>query len=245
MKIAYLTNQYPHVRHTFIRREIAALEGLGVEIARFSIRATGANVVDPRDQAEWLRTHALLAEGKLRLAWALIATLCTRPVSWLRTFSWVWRFGRRSDRGVLRHMVYFAEACLLRKRLQEKGIGHVHVHFATNPAAVALFCNTLGGPTYSITIHGPEEWDRPESLSLTEKYENALFVVAVSDFGRCQVYRWCSREHWDTVHVIRCGVDEAYLNMVPPLSLIRTDWCLWRDWWSKRDISCWCVHWSR
>ena len=125
------------------------------------------------------------------------------------------RFGRRSDRGLLRHIAYLAEACLLRKWLVAAGAAHLHVHFATNPAAVAHFCRILGGPPYSITVHGPEEWDRPEALSLKEKYEGAAFVVAVSDFGCCQVCRWTSPDHWSHFHVIRCGVDEAYLRATP------------------------------
>ena len=38
MNVAYLVNQYPHVSHSFIRREIAALEVQGITIQRFSIR---------------------------------------------------------------------------------------------------------------------------------------------------------------------------------------------------------------
>jgi glycosyltransferase involved in cell wall biosynthesis len=116
---------------------------------------------------------------------------------------------------VLRHLVYLAEACLLRKWLAAGQVDHLHVHFATNPAAVALFCKMLGGPDYSVTVHGPEEWDRPEALSLREKYEAAAFVVAVSDFGRCQVYRWTALACWPNVHVVRCGVDEAFLDAEP------------------------------
>lgn len=210
MKIAYLTNHYPHVRHTFIRREIIALENLGVDVERFSIRDSGADIVDPADIEERGKTHVLLSEGKLQLLWSTIGALLSNPIRWFRTLARAMRFGRRSRR-LLRHGAYFAEACLLRKRLMMCGAQHLHVHFATNPAAVALFCKMLGGPDYSITIHGPEEWDRPESLSLTEKYENASFIVAVSDFGRCQVYRWCSLAHWPKVAVIRCGVDKAFL----------------------------------
>ena len=143
-----------------------------------------------------------------------VATFLTRPIGWLKAFAIATRFGRRG-RAELKHWVYLAEACLLRKRLRQAGAEHLHVHFATNPAVVALLCKMLGGPDYSITIHGPEEWDRPESLSLKEKYENAAFVVAVSDFGRCQVYRWCSLAHWPKVHVVRCGVDDAFLKMEP------------------------------
>jgi colanic acid/amylovoran biosynthesis glycosyltransferase len=215
MKIAYLTNQYPHVRHTFIRREIVALEGLGVPVERFSIRDTGADAVDPADRAEYAKTRALLAAGKLALVASFVAHAVSRPIRFLRAARCAVRLGRRSDRGVVRHVAYLAEGCLLRKWLSGAGVTHLHVHFATNPAAVALFCRLLGGPSYSITVHGPEEWDRPEALTLTEKYESAAFVVAVTDFGRCQVYRWTSLTFWPKVHVVRCGVDEAFLKSDP------------------------------
>ncbi|HJZ89907.1 MAG TPA: glycosyltransferase family 4 protein [Gemmataceae bacterium] len=215
MKIAYLTNQYPHVRHTFIRREIVALERLGVPVERFSIRDTGADAVDPADRAEHAKTRALLSAGKLVLLATFLTHAMTRPNRFLRAVRCAIRLGRRSDRGVLRHLAYLAEGCLLRKWLSGAGVTHLHVHFATNPAAVALFCRLLGGPSYSITVHGPEEWDRPEALSLKEKYENAAFVVAVTDFGRCQVYRWTSLTFWPRIHVVRCGVDEAFLKSDP------------------------------
>jgi len=214
MKIAYLTNQYPHVRHTFIRREIVALEAAGVPVQRYSVRDSGHDAVDPADIAEKAKTHALLAEGMPALLLQLLLTLLTRPIRGMRALILAARFGRRGG-GVLRHLVYLAEACVLRKRLHEQAITHLHVHFATNPAVVALLCRVLGGPTFSITIHGPEEWDRPEALWLTRKYEEAAFIIAVSDYGRCQVYRWVGREHWPKVHVVRCGVDDAFLTAEP------------------------------
>lgn len=214
LKIAYLTNQYPYVRHTFIRREIVALEALGVEVSRFSVRDSGHDSVDPADIAEKSKTVSLLAFGLPRLMLALMLSFFTRPIRWCKAFIRATRLGRRGG-SVLKHWVYLAEACLLRKKLRQLGVQHLHIHFATNPAAVGLLCELLGGPTYSITIHGPEEWDRPEALSLRDKYESARFVVAVSDFGRCQVYRWCGVEHWNKVEVVRCGIDESFLNVEP------------------------------
>jgi glycosyltransferase involved in cell wall biosynthesis len=215
MKIAYLTNQYPHVRHTFIRREIVALESLGVTIHRYSVRPSGQDAVDPADIAERDKTQALLAVGKVSLLGAMLGTFFTRPLRFFAALRTAWRLGKRSDRGRLRHLIYLAEACLLRKWLAKEQIEHVHVHFATNPAAVALLCQKLGGPRYSITVHGPEEWDRPEALSLKEKYEQAQFVVAVTDYGRCQVYRWIDKQYWSRVHVVHCGVDEGFLQLEP------------------------------
>jgi glycosyltransferase involved in cell wall biosynthesis len=215
MRIAYLTNQYPHVRHTFIRREIVALEAHGVDVVRYSIRDSGRDAIDPADRAEYEKTRVILNAGKWTLLAATVRQMLTRPVRFAKALARAFRFGRRSDRGVLRHWIYLCEACLLRRWLAADGVAHLHVHFATNPAAVAYFCRILGGPSYSITVHGPEEWDRPEALSLKEKYEQASFVVAVSDFGRCQVYRWTAHDYWAKVHVIRCGVDEAFLNAEP------------------------------
>ena len=50
--VAYLVNQYPKVSHTFIRREILALERSGITVERIALRGWDAEVVDPQDVAE-------------------------------------------------------------------------------------------------------------------------------------------------------------------------------------------------
>ena len=52
MRIAYLINQYPKVSHSFIRREILALERQGFDITRISIRGWDEDLVDDADLAE-------------------------------------------------------------------------------------------------------------------------------------------------------------------------------------------------
>jgi glycosyltransferase involved in cell wall biosynthesis/GT2 family glycosyltransferase len=209
--VAYLVNQYPHASHSFIRREIAALERQGVRIARFSIRASGVELVDAADQEEARRTTFLLAAGVPAFVAAFVATAIARPLRWLAGMRQAVRLGRRSERGVLRHIVYFGEACLLLRYLRRCRARHIHAHFGTNPATVALLARTLGGPPFSFTVHGPEEFDQPLALSLPEKIERAEFVVAISDYGRSQLYRWCEAAHWPKIHVVRCGVDAAFL----------------------------------
>lgn len=125
-----------------------------------------------------------------------------------------WRLGGRSGRR-LRAFVYLAEACLLRRWLADAGAGHLHAHFGTNPADVALLCRLLGGPPFSFTVHGPEEFDRPAALSLEDKIAAAEFVAAVSSFGRSQLFRWCRPADWPKVRVVRCGVDDAFLRAGP------------------------------
>jgi glycosyltransferase involved in cell wall biosynthesis len=215
MKVAYLVNQYPHVSHSFIRREIVALEAHGVQVERFSIRPSPDDLVDPADRAEREKTRVLLSAGATGLLAASLGVAFSRPLRWARALALAIRLGRRSDRGVLRHLVYLAEACVLLRRLGRCEAGHLHAHFGTNPAALALLTRTLGGPRYSFTVHGPEEFDRPDNLSLGEKIEGATFVIAISEFGRSQLFRWCSHGNWAKIHVVRCGVDAAFLRDGP------------------------------
>ena len=84
--------------------------------------------------------------------------------------------GRRSDRGLLRHAVYLAEACKLASWIERSGCEHVHAHFGTNSATVAMLCHELGGPPFSFTVHGPEEFDKPDLIALREKIERCAFV---------------------------------------------------------------------
>ena len=130
MTIAYLVNQYPHVSHTFIRREIAALEELGLVIERFSIRPAPADLVDPADRAEVGRTRVILAAGVLKLLAAMVWAVAHSPFGFLRAFAGAWRIGRRSDRGVFVHLIYLAEAAWLKLAL--RGATHLHAHFASD-----------------------------------------------------------------------------------------------------------------
>ena len=161
MKIAYLINQYPQPSHTFIRREINALEKLGQSVTRYTVRPVKTALADPDDQAEQRKTRAVLSGGALRLIGATIRTLATRPAAFLRTLALARRIAKPSGRGLMLHMVYVAEACVLLRWTQQDQIQHVHAHFGTNSTAVAMLLHELGGPRYSFTCHGPDEFDRP------------------------------------------------------------------------------------
>jgi glycosyltransferase involved in cell wall biosynthesis len=221
VKIGYLTNQYPKISHSFIRREILALAANGLEITRFSVRPSPDRLVDPADLEEQQKTEVLLAGGVARLFIGMVRTAFSQPIAFFQTLKLTVQMGINSDRGLLRHFAYLAEACILRRRCQKLEISHLHVHFGTNPTAVALFCENLGGPSFSFTVHGPEEFDKPAAISLGRKIEAAKFVIAVSSFGKSQLYRWCGHHHWHKIHVIHCGVDDLFLNY--PISPVPTE----------------------
>ena len=159
---------------------------------------------------ECKRTRYVLRAGAPALLLALISMLLTRPIRLMRTLLLVWRMGRRADRPLFVHVVYLAEACRIEPWLRKAGVQHLHAHFGTNPAEVAMLVHALGGPQWSFTVHGPEEFDKPQFIGLGEKIRHCSFVVAVSSYTRSQLYRWVEHQYWPKVQVVRCGLEAAY-----------------------------------
>jgi glycosyltransferase involved in cell wall biosynthesis len=213
--VAYLVNQYPKVSHSFIRREILALERRGVAVQRIAVRGWEGVLADEEDKQERERTQYLLQDGLRPLAAAALRAFAASPARWLRGLATALRMGRRADRPLPYHLVYFAQACRVLEWLRASGASHLHAHFGTNSAEVAMLVNALGGPKYSFTVHGPEEFDKPEFLGLGEKIRRADFVAAVSSYGRSQLYRWVEHAHWPKVKVVHCGLERAFHD-VPP-----------------------------
>ncbi|MCH2105173.1 MAG: glycosyltransferase [Planctomycetes bacterium] len=215
MRWLYLVNRYPTPSHAFIRREIRSLEALGEEVLRVSIQPSDPDLPDPDDQEEAQRTCSLLEDGAPRLVAALLLTALTRPARFLSALLYALRLGVNSDRGLLLHAAYLAEACALVKIAAREEIDHIHAHFGTNPPLVCALAKRLGGPGFSFTVHGPEEFDRPIALRLREKIRAARFTVAISSFGRGQLWRWCDNADRGSIEIVRCGVDEAFLDEEP------------------------------
>lgn len=210
MRVAYLVNQYPKVSHSFIRREILAVEGRGLSVVRVASRGWDGELVDAADRAERSMTHYLLRHGASALPAACLRVFGASPGRFLRAAWRAARMARMSPRPLLVHFAYLAQACRLRLLAHRERVDHVHAHFGTNSAEVAMLCAELGGPPFSFTVHGPEEFDMPSGLHLREKAERAAFVAAVSSFGRSQLYRWIPPAHWSKVKVVRCGLEDGF-----------------------------------
>ena len=176
-RIAYLVNQYPKVSHSFIRREILALERQGFDILRIALRGWEGELADEADKLERARTRYVLQQGVAPLLWAVLRTKLTAPRRFLAAFTLALRMSRRAERALFYHLAYLAEACRMLPWLKAFGATHVHAHFGTNSAEVAMLAHALGGPPYSFTVHGPEEFDKAQFLGLGEKVRRAAFAI--------------------------------------------------------------------
>lgn len=221
LKLAYFVNQYPKVSHSFIRREILALERQGCEVLRIALRGWGEPLPDEEDQRERQRTRYVLRRGVRGLLLPLLVMLVRRPVRLLTAFRLALRMSRDSDRPLPYHLIYVIEGCRVALWLADAGIEHLHAHFGTNSAEIAMLVRALGGPPYSFTVHGPDEFIRP--MGLEEKIHRAAFVVAISDFGRSQLYMRSRYADWPKVRVVHCGLERAFYDgdPVPPVEAPR------------------------
>ncbi len=206
MKVGYLVNTYPRPSHSFIRREIQALERQGWTVHRMAMRSDRAALVDPADIAEDARTEHVLDAGPIRVAGSAAGWMARRPLRALGALRLALACGGRANARA-RHLVYWIEAAHVARRARDLRLPHLHAHFATNSATVAMLAQAMGGPSFSFTAHGPEEFDAPAALSLPEKTARAAFAVGISSFGRSQLCRWADPADWDRLHVVPCGIE--------------------------------------
>ena len=205
---AYLVSQYPAVNHTFILREIRGLRNAGLPIQVASIRYADRPIekLSAEEAEEFTLTFYVLAQ---QLRWPLVhlRVLFSRPLPYLSTLWYALGQARWDLRQALRHLAFFAEAVFVGDWVVRSGLGRVHTHFAST---VALFASRLFGFPFSVTIHGPDEFNDVESFLMREKVQHAKLIVTISNYGRSQVLRASSIEDWEKVRVVRLGVDTTH-----------------------------------
>lgn len=184
---------------------------------RIALRGWDGELVDSQDLLERERTRYVLREGVPVLLLALMRMLLTHPVRLMQALALTYRMSRGSTLPLFLHLAYLAEACRILPWLRKAEIPHVHAHFATNSAEVAMLIHELGGPQWSFTVHGHEAFENWRSLHLDEKIRRAKFVVTVCSFGRGHTFRCVEPQQWPKVHVVHCGLEPSFYAMVENL----------------------------
>lgn len=207
-RIGYLTDHYPALSHTFIRREALALRARGLHISTFSVhKAVGQNVLAEADRKEAETTHNVRPISPRALIEAHLWALRRRPQRYASTLVDAVRVRPAGLRGLLWRLFYFGEAIPLAKLVHDERIEHLHNHFANSGADIGYLTARYLDIPWSLTLHGTSCFEYPSGQTLGAKIRFAAFVACVSDFGRAQAMRTVPRSFWDKLHVVRCGLD--------------------------------------
>ncbi|NDR57061.1 glycosyltransferase family 4 protein [Aliiruegeria sabulilitoris] len=212
MTLAYLMNTYPMTSSTFVREEIRAHEAAGLgPVLRYAIRPWDEDLVEPLDVAEQEQTDYLLTAGPVALLGGFLSELVRNPVGLAKAIGGSARLVGAARGRVIHNAAYLLEAVRFKQRATHAGTPHVHVHFSTNSAAVAMLSRRMGGPEYSFTVHGPDELVEPARNALALKARHAQAVIAITEYCRDFIIDHCGDWVADKTHIVGCGIDpEAF-----------------------------------
>ena len=174
-EVAYLFERFPSFGQTFCYREVAELDRQGVAVQIYSIRRPAGEPAEAWDPRIVERVHYLPEEKPLVAEVERI--LKTKAVS-DRVRAALKGWGRQSD------FLRLYQAIYVGVRLQEKGLSHVHAHFAGMAARTVYWINEFFGLPYSFTAHANDIFaPRDFAISLAKLIERAATVVTVSDYS--------------------------------------------------------------
>jgi glycosyltransferase involved in cell wall biosynthesis len=207
-RLVYLLSRYPAISHTFLLNEIKELrkQGFSVEVASInqSDRLSSMSAIEV-EEAE--KTFYIKSRGAVRAAITATKTLFLRPLVVIRGLHAALTLGRWDLYATLYAFFYFAEALVLGDWMRSRGHRHLHIHFCGSVATVGMIASIAWGFSYSLTVHGPDEFYDVEKFYLRQKIEHAKFILCISEFCRSQLMRVSAPEHWDKMHVVRLGID--------------------------------------
>ncbi len=207
--IAYLTSRYPAISNAFIHREIVQLRKLGIKIITASINPIeNMDQPYPADEQKAIDTTFYVKKaGFWKALLAFTTTLFTQPLRFIKGFTYAVKLGGLHPIHLIYHLFYFAEALLVGKWMIRNHAKHLHVHFANPASTVGLLVAKTFPVTYSITIHGPDEFYEVSGSHLAEKIDATQFIVCISEYARSQLMRIAPYEQWDKFFIVPLGVD--------------------------------------
>jgi glycosyltransferase involved in cell wall biosynthesis len=218
-RLLYLLSYYPAISHTFFLNEILALrkQGFAVEAASINPPDRPRESMSETEAQEAEKTFYVKSAGAARAAAIAAKTLLFRPWVFAHGLLAALQLGRGDFGATLYALFYLAEALVLGDWMRSRGHRHLHIHFCGPVATVGMLTSMAWGFTYSLTVHGPDEFYDVEKFHLRRKVERATFILCISDFCRSQLMRISDPEHWDKMAVVRLGVDpKVFFPMRPP-----------------------------
>jgi len=208
-QLGYLVSRYPAISHTFILREVLELRRAGFQIHVASIngldRPPSELTTEEREEAK--RVFFVKAAGTRAALRAHCSVALRRPTVYLKAMWFAARLGGVDIPKIIMGLLYFVEAVMVGRWMEQRNLRHLHVHFATPAATVGLILTKVFPFTFSITVHGPDEFYEVRGYLLKEKIASAAFLCSIGLYARSQLMKVCGVEHWHKIELTPLGVD--------------------------------------
>jgi glycosyltransferase involved in cell wall biosynthesis len=206
--IGYILRSFPRLSQTFILSEVLALEEQGVPLRLFPAIDPLEPVVQPQvaEVRAPVRYLADADDGALQGAHAWLARHAPGRYAAARDY-----VQRRADLDegytAASRFACFDQAVMLVEQLHLAGdVGHLHAHFAHDPALVALLAQQLTGISFSFTAHARDLFQIPRHI-LVERVAAATAIITCCGANRDYLDEVLPPELRHKVHLIHHGVN--------------------------------------
>jgi colanic acid/amylovoran biosynthesis glycosyltransferase len=202
--VVYIMSRFPKLTETFILREMLEMERQGQPVFTLPLLSVQQPVRHP--EAEALKRKAVYTPFVSRdILAANLHYVRRSPRAYCGTL-WAALRGNVSSAnlfvgaiGIFPKSVYYA------RLVEERGLRHVHAHFATHPALAALIVSELTGVSFSFTVHGHDLF--LYTAMLCEKMRRARFIVTVSEYNKRHMLGLCPEVAAEKIKIVRCGIE--------------------------------------
>jgi glycosyltransferase involved in cell wall biosynthesis len=211
-KLGYLVPQFPGQTHIFFWREIAELEKRGINVDLLSTRPPPPGLIAHHwsDKARARTTY--LGKPDIVAGLSALGRLPYRELS-----SEV----RTDGKPMLTDIAVSVPAAQrLVRHCRMRGIDHVHVHSCGRAALIAAVARCIGGPHYSLSLHGQLSGYGPGQRF---KWRHAEFASVMTQKLRTDVQAALAENLPGRVFVQPMGVDTDVLAPEGPYRPVEAD----------------------
>lgn len=205
LRLGYLIPQFPGQTHIFFWRELEALQARGVQPVLLSTRPPPPGLISHEWSAEATARTTYL--GRMDPLAALGGLVRLPPGDLLSA-------PRGEPRAFLRDMAMSIPAARrLVDHARREGIDHVHAHSCGRAALIAALAFRMGGPRYSLTLHGPLKDYGPGQRY---KWRHAAFATIITEKLRAEAEAELAGYLPPRIAVQAMGVDTGRLSRDTP-----------------------------
>jgi len=207
--LGYLVPEFPQQTHIFFWREIAALEARGVSVRLISTSKPDLSQCKHAFTSQAVaRTHYVYPPRP----WAIARQVVSHPLRLASAEDYLIRLSAGNYRERVKQQGLLACALDLADYCRNENITHIHGHSCADAAHLLALCRLVGGPGFSLTLHGDlEVYGRDHQA----KMASAAFVSVVGSHLKDQVHAATTIER-DRVWVTCMGIESERLGRMTP-----------------------------
>lgn len=202
--VAVGLSRFPTVTETFILREVTEMERQGQPVRLVPLIKESPPII--HDAAKpWIARALYTPFLSGAIAAANLAAFARRPLRYLSVLGGLTAGTLRAPRTLVATLATFPKSVYLARQLSAEGIRHLHVHYASMPATMALIVSKFSDVTFSFTVHA---FDIQADRSLLDwKIREAKFIRSISDYNRRFLERLYPADAPGKIEVVHVGIE--------------------------------------